>query len=449
MPRKNLLVMICHDLGDVLNCYGHDTVNSPNIDRLASEGVLLENYYCTAPTCSPSRASIWTGRYPHSTGMLGLIHGPLYWKLNSEEKHLAQYFKEKGYRTALFGDQHVHYEGGERLGFDFDKPGKDEVNPVCERSAGFLCDYLKEYDGAQPFFFQIGFVEPHRPFGRDGTPPDDEKGVAVPGYLPDCEAARREFAEYQGSIKRLDAAVGSILEALDNSPHAENTTVVFTTDHGSPFPRAKMNLYDPGLRTVCIVRDPELTDRAGARCPETISNVDFTPTMIDLFGLEPKDDLHGRSFAGLLAGSGDYEPRDKIFATQTYHGPAYLPMRAVRTARYKYIVNFDYGPEINNTKSDIWTECLVDDPKYNRQHARFELYDLEKDPWEFDNLAGRPEVYDVEKRLDSELRDYMRRTDDPLLKGVPPTLAYHEAMKPRWHQDPSGQRMLGGEGAQE
>ena len=96
MPRKNLLVMICHDLGDVLNCYGHDTVNSPNIDRLASKGVLLENYYCTAPTCSPSRASIWTGRYPHSTGMLGLIHGPLYWKLNSEEKHLAQYFKEKG-----------------------------------------------------------------------------------------------------------------------------------------------------------------------------------------------------------------------------------------------------------------------------------------------------------------------------------------------------------------
>ncbi|MFW5798092.1 MAG: sulfatase [Planctomycetota bacterium] len=429
MSKRNLIVLTSHDLGAHLNCYGHTTVESPNIDRLAAQGTLFENYFCTAPTCSPSRAGLWTGRYPHSTGMLGLVHQPFYWSLHDDEKHTAQFFKEDDYQTGLFGDQHCNFPDAKRLGYDFEEPGKKYINPPAEYSAGKMTEWLNsDVSNEKPFMLQIGFHEPHRPFDHCGTEPYDKKGVEVPDFLPDNEYFRKDFAGYQGAIKRLDDAVGMVLDALDESGHADNTTVVFTVDHGIPFPRAKMNLYDPGLRTALIIRDPAC--QGGRRVEHMLSNVDLNPTLLEHFGYTPVPNVHGRSFLPLLAG-GDYVEREEIFATQTYHGSNYIPMRAMRTHTHKYIINFYHQQVLTKPPKHDAAEQVAASEVLSRARPTFELYDLEADPKEFENVSGKPEYREVEQAMDRRIRDWMKETQDPILSGPPPSCHWHEAMAER------------------
>lgn len=400
-PRQNLLIITSHDLGQHLNCYGADSVVSPNLDRLAAEGALFEQYFSTAPTCSPSRACLWTGRYPHATGMLGLCHE---FSLHEDETHLAQYFQEAGYRTALFGDQHVHVKGSARLGFQEEHPGKAAVNvPAKVAAAEFVAFLEAQAEGDPPFMADIGFFEPHRAFSHGGAEPCRDKGVTVPPLWADQPGAEQEFAEFQGAIRSLDNAMGTILEALDKSPFRDTTTVVFTVDHGIPFDRAKMTLYDPGLTTALIIREPRWGASGGKRITTMTSNVDLTPTILDGFGLEPKPNLHGRSMLGLLNGD-PVEPRSHIFGTQTHHGNGlYMPMRCVRTEDWKYILN------------------LAENPTYDLGHgappfAQTELYDLQADPQEQNNLAGSSAHADIQAELHQTLTTWRQDTEDPLLE---------------------------------
>lgn len=433
--RPNIIIFHCHDLGQYLGCYGVPTVQTPNIDRLASQGVRLAQSYCTAPQCSPSRASLFTGRYPHNTGVLGLTHGRFAWDLHGEERHIGQLLRDAGYRTAGVGTLHETRSGAERCGLQAYKPNARAVN-AADNAIAFIEDFGK--DSTTPFYMQVGTIEPHRLnskfsmeyMGFDGpnVKPDASKGVHVPPWLKDTAGTRTELAELQGSMKHVDEQVGRVLDALRASGLEDNTLFVFTTDHGIAMPRAKCSLYDPGLQVACVLRLPSREGwHGGHTINEMIQNIDYVPSLLDVAGVAHPPDLHGQSFAPLLDG-GTYAARDAIFGEITYHD-YYDPRRCIRTNRYKLIANFTTAPFFMDP-SQSWrprSETVVPENHATAYHEHLELYDLEADPWEQEDLARAPEHEETVRSLLRRLRDHLEATHDPILKGAV-TPPHHETV---------------------
>jgi arylsulfatase A-like enzyme len=425
-PPANLIVLDCHDLGRHLGCYGHGTVPSDALDRLAADGVRFANAYCTAPQCSPSRAALYTGRHAHDVGMLGLAHPPFDWRLRPGVRYLARYLSEAGWSTHHVGVQHVIRDTPEHvlsLGFDTHAASHAPAQEVADIAA----ELLGRLD--RPFFLNVGFEEPHRDAqGRFKThPPYDARGVEVPGYLPDTAAAREEMAELQGAIHAMDRGVGRILGELAARPDAHDTWVVFTTDHGLALPRAKASMYDPGVAVALLMRWPA-RGLVGGRVEEALtSHVDLLPTLLDGLGLPLPSDLHGRSLWPRLQGGADL-PRERVFAEKTFH-TAYEPQRMVRDRRYKLIANLEV--DILNVPGDVLrspiTAEMVDEVAVER--PPLELYDLEDDPGERRNRIDDPVLADVRARLTDALVDWMRRTGDPLLDGPIASPYRHAALR--------------------
>lgn len=412
MTRPNILLLNAHDLGRHLGCYGWQSVPSSSIDNLAAEGVQFTNSFSTAPQCSPSRAALHTGRHAHSVGVLGLAHTPFEWRLQPEQAHFAHRAQELGYKTALIGGQHVtRKENVPALGFEH----HSDVGPAADvaRRAGA---YLQDIDTEAPFYLEVGFFEPHRPYDYGGAPPYDDDGVDLPSHIPNAPPAIADFAALQGAIRAMDQAVGAILEQLAASGLAENTLVIFTTDHGLAMPRAKCTLYDPGIETALLMRWPAAGVGGGARLDPLISHVDIVPTLLEALGQPVPADLHGRSFWPLLQGR-NYEERRYIFAEKTYH-TIYEPLRGVRSAGHKLIVNLETG-----SRYDVADDIRLS-PTYplvleqvTGERPPVELYDLTQDPEERHNIAGDPDYAAIEKRLRRRLWQWMEETDDPLRHG--------------------------------
>ena len=423
----NLVVIDCHDLGRHLGCYGHASVPSPHLDALASRGVRFAQSFCTAPQCSPSRATLYTGRYSHTNGMLGLAHDPFNWRLHADEVHLAAYLRDAGYETAHVGIQHVtawDADAVRALGFEHAWQGHDDTAQVVADAVGFL-----SRDHPRPFFLNIGFFDPHRDHtgGFTLSPPDDSLGVDIPSYLPATPEARRECAALQGAIRTLDNAVGAIWRALEANRLVDDTWFVFTTDHGLAMPRAKCTMYDPGLEAALLMIAPALGLQGGRVINEMISHVDFVPTVLDGLGLPLPKRLHGWSYWPLLQGR-EYQPRKHIFASKTYH-TAYEPQRAIRSARHKLILNLEV--DIINVPADIQHSPIylqmID--TLARERPQVELYDLRDDPGETQNLAGLAAAEAIERDLLDSLLDWMRVTDDPILRGPISSPYYDKAMR--------------------
>lgn len=421
MPRPNIVLVICHDLGRHLGCDGVSSVVSDNIDALAAEGVRMTNHFCTSPGCSPSRSSIMTGRYPHANGMMGLAH--MGWSMHPGERHVAALMSEQGYDTELIGVQHVTMRP-EKLGFR--RVRADRLN--CLEAAEVLCGLLRDRaKESAPFYVQLGLFEPHRPFDWGGAQPDDARGVWVPRYLLDCPGTRQELAAIQGAIRRVDQAMATVVRGLLETGLAENTILIFTTDHGIAFPRAKCTLYDAGIATTLILRWPAGGWSGGRTVDQLLSNVDLLPTLLEATSAPAPRNVQGRSFLALLQGRA-YEPREEVFAEKTWHN-GYDPCRAVRTGRYKFIANFD------NTPIEVPTD-IMRGPTYAamaaglaRNHPPRELYDLKQDPDELENLAGCPELAEVERDLSARLGRWMRDTGDPLLEGPIPTPLFWQRIR--------------------
>jgi N-sulfoglucosamine sulfohydrolase len=414
--QPNVLFFTCHDLGKHLGCYGQLTVPAPALDKLAGQGVLLDNSFCTAPQCSPSRAALHTGRHSHTVGMLGLAHNPFNWRLHPQEKHVAQLLKESGYDTALWGVQHLtKTEGAPELGYMW-YDAEDAVVPapkLAMKAEAFLREPRRK---ERPFYLEVGFFEPHRPYDWGGTQPDRSRGVQVPPYLPNCPEARQEFAALQGAIRRMDEAIGQILHVLEETGLEEDTWVIFTVDHGLAMPRAKCTLYDPGIETALIMRWPAKGIAGGKRLSQLISHVDVVPTLLQGIGLAVPDNIQGRSFWPLLQG-GPYQANEYVFAEKTYH-TAYEPMRGIRSANYKLIANFEVDTKVSvpdDIRQGLIYPLMIDDLVGQRDFI--ELYDLAADPGETHNLATLPEMKDVEDALKRELVSWMRKTSDPILSG--------------------------------
>ncbi|HID29629.1 MAG TPA: sulfatase, partial [Desulfobacterales bacterium] len=247
----NILYIICHDLGQQLSCYGDQSVTSPNLDRLAEEGVRFENYFCAATPCSPSRGCIMTGRYAHNNGLTGLVNAG--WDMPERETTIVDYLNEAGYNTYQIGFQHERRDPLKNR-YKHSESDIAGCEVVADRVAEFLrAAAVKE----QPFYLNTGFSEVHLPFDRKEYVPDNPDDVYVPSYLPDNKYVRQELANFHGSIKFMDEAVGKIVRALNESQLGKNTVVIFTTDHGMAFPRAKSTLYDSGIKTALIMKFPE------------------------------------------------------------------------------------------------------------------------------------------------------------------------------------------------
>lgn len=423
--RPNIVFITCHDLGRHLGCYGQRTVASPALDNLAARGLLFERSFCTAPQCSPSRAALHTGRHAHANGMHGLAHSPFSWRLHAGERHLASRLREAGYSSALIGLQHlVDADEAAALGYD-EVQERAPASALGPAAAAWLNAHG---DDAQPFYLEVGFFEPHRPWDRAGVQPDDRLGADLPAYLPQTAEARAEVAALQGSIAALDAAVGQIVAALESQGRLQDTWLIFVTDHGLAMPRAKCTLYDPGIETALLMHWPGGGLTGGRRLPQLISHVDVVPTVLEALGIERPPRLHGRSFWPLLQRA-DYEPRDAVYCGKTFH-TAWEPMRGLRTERHKLILNLCQDIAVN-VPSDIKLSPLypqmIDRIALHRPGV--ELYDLNADPLEQDNLAGQPQHSACEQELLQRLHRWMERSGDPLLQGPVPSPAWKAALE--------------------
>jgi arylsulfatase A-like enzyme len=412
MTVENVLIVHWHDLGRYLGVYDHPDVSSPRLDQLAAEGILFTRAHATAPLCSPSRGSLFTGRYPQSNGLVGLAHHG--WEYRSGVRTLPQILSDSGWYSALFGMQHeTSYP--KRLGFD----EFDVSNSYCEYVVDRVQEWLRE--GApvlagQPFFLTAGFFETHRPFPPERYEPADSAAVNVPDYLPDTPEVRRDLAEFYGSIATADAAVGQILDTLTETELDATTWVVFLTDHGAAFPRAKSTLYDAGTGIAMVIRPP--TNRAAMPrvYDELFSGVDLVPTLLDLLGLHIPADIEGVSHAHLLLTPNVHaDPvRDHVYTTKTYHD-SFDPIRAIRTKEYSYIENYVPRPlldlpwDIEESPSGAAVAPFVKTPRPQR-----ELYDLRSDPTETTNLLDGDDagMSAIAADMAVRLHDWRQRTGD-------------------------------------
>lgn len=409
----NVLIVHWHDLGRCLGAYGYDGVSSPRLDQLAAEGILFTRAHATAPLCSPSRGSLFTGRYPHSNGLVGLAHHGFEYRLGV--RTLPQILHEHGWYSALFGMQH-ETSFPARLGFDEFDVSNSYCEYVVQRAQEWLVDSAPIEEGI-PFLLTAGFFETHRPYPRDRYEPADTADVDVPDSLPDTPDVRGDLAEFYGSIAVADAAVGRLLDTLAETGLDQSTWVVFMTDHGPAFPRAKSTLYDAGTGIALIVRPPLRLGRPAQVYDHLFSGVDLLPTLLELVGITPGNDIEGLSHATkLLAAEADpQEVRDHVYTEKTYHD-SFDPIRAIRTKEYSYIENYAQRPlldlplDIEESASGQAVEPFIQSPRPAR-----ELYDLIADPTETTNLLLGEVSDDAEKIADdlaSRLNDWRHQTGD-------------------------------------
>ncbi len=413
MTSPNILYIHSHDTGRHIAPYGH-AVPTPNMTRLADEGVLFTNAFCSGPTCSPSRAALLSGQCAHSSGMIGLAHRGF--SMRDYREHILHTLRPAGYESTLIGVQHVA-DRAERIGYDRIVPTETrEARHVAPAAAGFLRSAPK-----QPFFLSVGFFETHRVFPEPG-PEDDARRCLPAPTVPNAPETRADMAAFKASARRLDAGVGEVLAALEAAGLAGNTLVISTTDHGIPFPGMKCNLTDHGIGVLLMMRGPG-GFTGGKVLDGLVSHIDVFPTICELLGIERPAWIQGRSILPMVRGEKP-EVNEEIFAEVSYHA-AYEPMRAVRTRRWKYIRRYDgrTRPVLANAddgpSKDVWLAAGW----AARQVEAEQLYDLVFDPQERRNVAADPANAATLADMRGRLERWMRETKDPLLSGTVPAPA--------------------------
>lgn len=428
--QRNILLLISDDQGLDAGCYGNSAIKTPNQDKLAAEGVVFTHAFATVASCSASRSVILTGLFNHSSGQFGHAHAPANLHTRANVQSVPRLLRARGYRTGIIGKYHVQpdevypFEHRVLTGL----MGNRDVSAMAEKARGF---FAAEDD--RPFFLVVGYSDPHRAgegfannrdyagVERVGYRPQD---VRVPPYLPDQPEVRAELAEYYEAVTRLDQGIGMVLGALEETGKADSTLVIYISDNGIPFPGAKTTLYEPGIHLPMIVRSP-VQEQRGVVNDAMVSWLDIAPTLLDWAAAEAPEAMPGRSFLPILEQE-HAQGWDSVFASHVFHEiTMYYPMRAVRTRRYKLIWNLahqlPYPFASDLWASDTWQGVLRrGDPMMGRRRVEaylhrpeYELYDLESDPDEVNNLAGNPAHADVLADLKGRIRRMMQETDDP------------------------------------
>ena len=407
MDRPNILYLHSHDTGRYIQPYGH-AVATPCLQKLAEEGVLFRQNFSVSPTCSPSRAALLTGCYPHENGMTGLAHRG--YSLNDYGQHIIHTLRREGYVSVLAGVQHIasataEEEAWQIIGYDTCiNDGQHE-----QRVASFL-----ERPPKTPFFLSVGFHETHRKFPAVQDSAENPNYCLPPSPLPDTPETREDMARYKASARELDRKMGVVLDALEQSGSADNTLVICTTDHGIAFPRMKCNLHDSGIGTMLIMRGPG-GFAAGRVIDCMTSHLDIFPTVCDLLQVEPPSWLRGKSLMPLVRKEAT-RLHDELFFEINDHA-AFEAVRAVRTERWKYIRRFDEQrtPVLLNC-DDGESKSLWLDYNWKDQPVPEEsLFDLVFDPNETNNLVEEAARQDILETMRERLRRWMKTRSDPLL----------------------------------
>jgi arylsulfatase A-like enzyme len=417
--QPDIVLVHAHDLGRWLTVYGNASSPTPRLQEFAERSIVFDDAHASAPLCSPSRGSLFTGLSPHRHGIQGLTH--LQWRYREGVRTIPEVLREFGYRSMLIGLQHENVDASV-LGFD-------EV-----RGAGFLPRGHQVVDDAikvlpslpkradrDPLFLTIGMWEVHRPWPAEDYEPADPTEVAVPAYLPDNADTRADIAAFHGSIAYFDAAIGRLLDAVDRDLDPATTMVVFTTDHGVAFPRAKGTLYDAGTGVSLIIRPPTSWGARSRRSSSLVAHVDLLPTFIDLAGGEPDPQLEGMSLVPELLGTPELAPDRVLVTEKTYHNH-YDPIRAVRTSDFVYIRNFVDNPKLTLSADleNSRTRQGMGDAHLEPRPAE-ELFDRRKDPQELDDVASVDAYAQVREEYSRLLQEWMLATDDPVRHEVVPT----------------------------
>src|SRR5688572_24993848 len=426
---KNLVLFVADDLGrEVLGCYGNPVIKTPNFDALAKDGARFTSAFCTTASCTASRSVILSGVHNHRTGLYGHEHDHHHFRAFENLRTLPVMLADAGYRTARTGKFHVAPEEV----FKF----QQVLPPSPVRFHKFI-----EEDPSKPFFFYFCTNEPHRPFAHDPEDGIDPKDVVVPDWLPDTPECRQELALYYASTRRVDKALGRLIDVLKKTKTYHETLILFISDNGAPFPGSKTNLYEPGMRLPCILKLPKPA-KPGHVNDAMISWVDITPTLLDFAGVkplssreefarrkgyDPPPDLQGRSFLSIVETD---RPAgwDEIYASHTFHEiTMYYPMRVVRTRTHKLIWNiahplpFPFASDLHDSKT--WQGALQRNlmhlgrrpVKDYLRRPKFELYDLKADPDEVRNLADDAEQGPLLTELIPKLKEFQAQTEDPWL----------------------------------
>ena len=434
--RPNLVLIIADDMAwDDCGIYGNFNLPTPNIDRLGHEGMRFDRAFLTISSCSPSRASIITGLYPHSTDA-----EQLHWELPKEKTTFVERLKAAGYWTASAGKWHLGPHMKERFdvvkeadisGFQLPTGKAAQAGKFVQKGVGDVksgctdwVPILRERPRDKPFFLWLAAIDPHRGFDENiiekPTRPAD---VLVPPYFPDTPEVRKDLALYYDEIIRLDNFVGDVMAELEAQKVADNTLVLFISDNGRPFPRDKTTLFDSGIRTPWLLRWPKQV-KAGSVNGELVSSVDIAPTFLELAGLRPPSHFAGKSFLPLLESKGR-AIRPYVYAEKNWHDLEDRS-RAVRSKRYKYIRNFyndlPLTPPADALRSPTYRtmQRLRDEGTLNaaqmvcfmKPRAEEELYDLDRDPFEMKNLASAPAHAATLKRLRHALEKWQDKTQD-------------------------------------
>lgn len=426
---RNVVLIIADDMGLDAGCYGNSAIKTPNIDRLARQGILFTQAYSTTASCSASRGTILTGLYTHQNGQFGHAHLPHGQNTFPWVQTLPFLLRQAGYYTGLIGKFHVAPDAA----YPFDAlilkgtGGNRDPAAMTERAR----DFLKQAD-KKPFFLVFASSDPHRGGKGFGNEPFrnaaddvryDPKDVSVPYFLPDRPEVRKELAEYYEAVSRFDQGVGMLLKLLGDTGHAEDTLIILISDNGIPFPGAKTTLYASGTHLPLIVQAP---GHKGGHANNALTNyVDLAPTILDWCAAKgPKYKLPGRSLLPILD---DENPKgwDETFGSHQFHEiTMYYPMRSIQTRRHKYIVNLahklDYPFASDLWASQTWQGILKRGDTMMGQRSvdaylhrpKEELYDTQSDPNELKNLAADPAHAEVLQDLRSRVRAWQRATDD-------------------------------------
>jgi N-sulfoglucosamine sulfohydrolase len=428
--RPSILFALADDWGyGHAGVYGDKVIKTPTFDRVAAEGVLFNHVFCGSPSCTPSRAAILTGQ-----DIWRLEESGDLWSTLQREKFpvYPDLLEKAGYVVGLT-----------RKGWgpgDF-KPGGFTRNPAGPNFKAFP-EFLKTVPEGKPFCFWFGSHDPHRPYVKDtgaksGMKPEE---VAVPPFLPDTPEVRNDILDYYFAVQRYDREVGEILKQLEDEGRLANTIVVMSGDNGWPFPRAKANLYDAGVRLPLAIRWPAKS-KGGRTCDDLVSFTDFAPTFLEAAGVKAPEAVTGRSLVPHLVDGKPVGRASLVYGRERHanvrRGDLSYPARAIRTKDWLYIRNLrpdtwpagdpekyvavgpfgdcDDGPSkqviLARRDGDLARFFKL---AFDKRPAR-ELYDLKKDPWQLDNVAKKSPA--VVAELEKELLAYLKRTGDPRLVG--------------------------------
>ena len=417
--QPNIVFFIADDISqEDIGCHGHPTLKTPHIDALAAKGMRFDNAYLTASSCSPSRCSIITGRYPHNTGA-----PELHVKLPDDQIRFPELLRQAGYYTVLSGKNHMF--GNADRAFDRITDGGRPSG-----SEDWL-QHVRDRPKDQPFFFWFAAYDAHRSWQiNDDAPVYRPDQIVIPPYMVDTPATREDLAQYYHEVSRFDHFVGLVTAELAAQGVLENTLVVIAADNGRPFPRAKSRLYDSGIKTPWIVHFPAVITKPGVS-GSLISAIDLSATCLEVAGIERPAAIQGRSFLPILKDP-SATIRDMVFAEQNWH--VYQNhSRMVRFGDFLYIKN--HYPDRPNlcleahsdpAGRELWLAHAAGRTTPAQQQIFAnpclpeELYHTGKDPHQLDNLAADPAHRATLAKARQLLAAWTEQTGDTIPKNPTP-----------------------------